>query len=375
MKRGAQSLFTNPTEDKFKTLGGGSYMGLAKQGLMAASPLMSQQAKLNMPAATSQKPTGPRYKFNAGMATPTPAAGATGIENTYFRPQYTTISDEEAKSMYGYAGGGPVEAMSNANAIGANTGFPQAYLHNNAYATPYQTPISQNVLMGAGDVSVDPYTGEQRMADGGVSYDPQTQQYLKGISAALPENRDVNIYNDTGGTGSADGPASSGTSSNSTGQGVSNTAQSIGLGMMGIGQAPGIVGAVANAIGEAISDSQMDSMSNANAAAAAGNAGGHSVTSDTSGNVSVSPGPGSNGMGSDTAGESSAPSDGGAPGMGGDARGGYLSHGRFDQRPRRSLIAAGPQLHVAARAPRLRAGRGRCRRWPTGRPRRWRSGR
>ena len=301
MKRGAQSLFTDPTGEKFKTLGGGSYMGLAKQGLMAASPLMSQQAKLNMPAATSQKPTGPRYKFNAGMVNPTPAAGATGIENTYFRPQYTTLSDEEAKSMYGYAGGGPVEAMSNANAIGANTGFPQAYLHNNAYATPYQTPISQNVLMGAGDVSVDPYTGEQRMAGGGVSYDPQTQRYSKGISAALPENSDVNIYNDTSGYGGANSTSpSSAPSAGPTGQGISSTAQDIGLGLMSIGQVPGIVSGLAGVVGGQIADSQMAAMSNAAAATAAANAGGHSVTSDANGNVSVSPGPSSNGMGFDT---------------------------------------------------------------------------
>ena len=122
------------------------------------------------------------------MATPTPAASATGVENTYFPgSRYEALSDADAQQLYpgypdyakpataadgglmGYAGGGPVEQMSNDNAIGANTGFPQAYLHNNAYATPYQTPISQNVLTGPGDTAVDPYTGEQKMATGGIS--------------------------------------------------------------------------------------------------------------------------------------------------------------------------------------------------------------
>lgn len=323
IKQGISSVMSDPS--KLKDVGGGSWTGLAKMGLAAAAPAVSQQTKFNMPAATSQKSIAPRYKFNAGMVSPTPAAGATGIENTYFRPQYTALSDEEAKSMYGYAGGGPVEAMSNANAIGANTGFPQSYLHNNAYATPYQTPISQNVLMGAGDVSVDPYTGEQRMAAGGVSYDPRTQQYSKGISEALrPENRDVNIYNDTGGPGAAEGPSSSGAPSSSTGQGVSNTAQSVGLGMMGLGQAPGLVSGLAGLIGQAIVDGQLGSMSDVAAAIAAANAGGHSVTSDASGNVSVGPGLSSNGMGVATDGSDSvgsAPSDGGAPGMGGDSPG------------------------------------------------------
>ena len=68
-----------------------------------------------------------------------------------------------------YAGGGPVEQMSNENAIGANTGFPQANLHNPAYATPYQMPISQNVVAGPSDTRVDPFTGEERMAAGGIT--------------------------------------------------------------------------------------------------------------------------------------------------------------------------------------------------------------
>ena len=186
--KGAESLLTDPTADKFKTLGGGSYSGLARMGLSAATPAVSEGLKtdgLNAPTTQQKAQVVPHYGFTPGMVTPTPQASATGKENTYFQPQYRALSDAEAKQMYpgyapavlpaadgglmGYAGGGPVEQMSNDNAIGANTGFPQAYLHNNAYATPYQTPVSQNVLTGAGDVSVDPYTGEQKMAAGGIS--------------------------------------------------------------------------------------------------------------------------------------------------------------------------------------------------------------
>lgn len=67
------------------------------------------------------------------------------------------------------AGGGPVEMMSNANAVGANTGFPMADIARGAYATPYQQPISQNVLSGSQDTRVDPYTGQERLAGGGLS--------------------------------------------------------------------------------------------------------------------------------------------------------------------------------------------------------------
>ena len=68
-----------------------------------------------------------------------------------------------------YAAGGPVEAMSNENAIGANTGYPQADIQHGAYATPWQTPISRNVVADAGDTGVDQMTGLERMARGGVA--------------------------------------------------------------------------------------------------------------------------------------------------------------------------------------------------------------
>jgi hypothetical protein len=68
-----------------------------------------------------------------------------------------------------YAAGGPVEEMSNRNAIGANTGYPQSDIQQGAYATPRQTPVSRNVVAGAGDVGVDQMTGMERMAEGGAT--------------------------------------------------------------------------------------------------------------------------------------------------------------------------------------------------------------
>ena len=69
-----------------------------------------------------------------------------------------------------YAAGGTVEHMSNENAIGANTGYPQADINQGAYATPWQTPISRNVVAGSGDVGVDQMTGLPRMARGGIAH-------------------------------------------------------------------------------------------------------------------------------------------------------------------------------------------------------------
>ena len=59
--------------------------------------------------------------------------------------------------------------MSNRNAIGANTGYPQSDIQQGAYATPWQTPVSRNVVANAGDVGVDQMTGMERMAGGGIA--------------------------------------------------------------------------------------------------------------------------------------------------------------------------------------------------------------
>jgi hypothetical protein len=98
-----------------------------------------------------------------------------GRERNYFPTAgYQNITPEEAKKLRGYADGGmptsagPVERMSNQNAIGANTGYPGASINHAAYATPYQTPVSQNVVSGPQDAGVNSMTGEMNeFANGG----------------------------------------------------------------------------------------------------------------------------------------------------------------------------------------------------------------
>jgi len=80
---------------------------------------------------------------------------------TPYRPVYTDYRS--------YASGGPIEQMSNANAVGANTGYPMANINHGAYATPYQQPISRNVVSDASDTGVNPITGEMTFASGGIS--------------------------------------------------------------------------------------------------------------------------------------------------------------------------------------------------------------
>jgi hypothetical protein len=79
------------------------------------------------------------------------------------------------KPTYAAAGGimqagGPVEQMS-MNAIGGNQGYPQSGLPYSGYASPTASPIPQNVVQGdAGDVGINPQTGQERFAQGGVAH-------------------------------------------------------------------------------------------------------------------------------------------------------------------------------------------------------------
>ena len=62
----------------------------------------------------------------------------------------------------------PVENMSQQNTVGANTNYPMANIKPYGYAVPKNNPISQNVFQPDGYQNVDPYTGEQKLASGGI---------------------------------------------------------------------------------------------------------------------------------------------------------------------------------------------------------------
>jgi hypothetical protein len=142
--------------DKFGTwydsLSGLQKMGLGLGASMAAQTLMGKDKDTGQPTSTYSGPLS-KFKYDPSKYTP-----LTTPQPTPYRAAY-----------HAYAAGGPVEQMSDQNAIGANTGYPMADINNAAYATPYQQPISRNVLTGDQDVRVDPYTGEQRFADGGLA--------------------------------------------------------------------------------------------------------------------------------------------------------------------------------------------------------------
>lgn len=132
-----------------ETLGGKIALGTAGVGLAS---MLADRDRYGMP--TPEKYSGPLSRFKYEPSTYEPYT-----YKPYAEGGLTALS----------MGGGPVEQMSNANAVGANTGFPMADINRGAYATPYQQPISQNVLTGAQDTRVDAYTGQERLAEGGIA--------------------------------------------------------------------------------------------------------------------------------------------------------------------------------------------------------------
>ncbi len=157
-------------------MGGAKGVGMA--GLAATAPMLMQQPE--QPQTQPGDSTMPqRLKYEQGTATPFPMPDVPGYgdlgqdfgrQRSYFPGAgYKQITDEEAKSIRGYAAGGlPVEQMSKQNAIGMNTGYPQADVTGHAYATPWQTPVSTNVVSGTADTGVNRMTG-QMLAGGGIT--------------------------------------------------------------------------------------------------------------------------------------------------------------------------------------------------------------
>jgi len=110
---GLSSLVSDPTAEKFKALGGGSWSGLAKNVGMAAAPMIGEAVTpkpYTPPTQVSGADMGPRYSYSPGTATPQPTASATGVEQNYFPGQsYTQLSQADAKALYGFADGGDVQ--------------------------------------------------------------------------------------------------------------------------------------------------------------------------------------------------------------------------------------------------------------------------
>jgi hypothetical protein len=99
----------------------GGAMGVAKSGLAGLAPMMMAEPEAP-PSTTPDANMGQRYAYNATPTTPlpqpdVPRAGSPeqfqsfGKEQRFFTPSYTKIGADQAKSLYGYAGGGGVSHL------------------------------------------------------------------------------------------------------------------------------------------------------------------------------------------------------------------------------------------------------------------------
>ena len=103
---------------------------------------------------------------------------------TTFNPTYNRIAQSGGNYQAGaypsatgerryFADGGladlPVARMSQQNMTGSNQMYPMSQIKPYGYAVPRNNPVSQDVIKPMDYQSVDPYTGEQKFADGGLA--------------------------------------------------------------------------------------------------------------------------------------------------------------------------------------------------------------
>ena len=179
MGQGFSSLGSEAGRQAFMSgVGGGA--GLAKYGLAAASPFMLGEED-NRPKA---KPTEPinRLTYEARPTTPTPMADVPGYddmgrdfgrEQRYFDGRYVDTGrkfvpgdfEPRTATPMPLANGGlsSLPAMS-------NTTYPLSGIPNAQYKPNIQDPQQANVLRNTPVPEVDPYTGEERFASGGLSH-------------------------------------------------------------------------------------------------------------------------------------------------------------------------------------------------------------
>jgi hypothetical protein len=169
---GASNFAASPS---MAALGGGKYLAAA------AAPTVMDAMQPKARAEPDKTPQMIRpYKYDYNPQTPSNMIGSqyqpTGqdtSERQWFNPSYTALPPYQAANggIIALAAGGPVERMSNQAAMGANTMYPMANMSTSSFATPYQSPVSTNMLAPTSDSGVtmngEPNMQGTRMANGG----------------------------------------------------------------------------------------------------------------------------------------------------------------------------------------------------------------
>ena len=119
--------------------------------LAALAPLLMEEERRKQ---QSEQAAAPAYYGMSRVVNPSSRAPGDTSERRYF-------ADGGLANL-------PVENMSQQNTVGANTNYPMANSKPFGYSVPKNNPISQNVFQPDGYQNVDPYTGEQKLASGGI---------------------------------------------------------------------------------------------------------------------------------------------------------------------------------------------------------------
>ena len=169
----------------------GLMAGMGKYALPVAGGLAASYLLNNKKADPADK-TKPMirphtYTYNAqrpaNMIGPQYAQGQDTSERQWFNPYWQAGEPYAAADggIIALAGGGPVEQMSNQAAMGANTMYPMANMATSSFATPYQSPVSTNMLAPTSDSGVgmngEPNMQGTRLAAGGL---PDLGSYSDG---------------------------------------------------------------------------------------------------------------------------------------------------------------------------------------------------
>jgi hypothetical protein len=164
--------------------------GIAGLGAMGVKKLFEQEGVKNPESNAMIRP----YTYERTQRPEAYAVSPTqdSSERLYFNSQFNAGEPYKAAGggVVSLAVGGPVEQMAAMNAVGANTGYPQAGLQTPMYSNPMmQRPQATNVIAPSADAGVDTYTGEARFAGGGET------QYGRPVLGTNPGH--VNPENQT----------------------------------------------------------------------------------------------------------------------------------------------------------------------------------
>jgi hypothetical protein len=175
---GLKSLYGNLPTGTLPALGAYALMSGDKKGISPAD-----NTGMIRPYSLDRQQNQGAYNTQIGgngqrMATNAYGEPMDSSERTFFTDTYTAGKPYKAPGpeyaadggIVGLAVGGQPEQQAAFQAVGMNANYPMAQLQTPMYSDPgAQRPMAREVVNPSGDVSTDEFTGEARMAGGGMT--------------------------------------------------------------------------------------------------------------------------------------------------------------------------------------------------------------